>query len=397
MVNKFFPFIAVFGLVFMAVGAYIALAQDSSQTVTISMSQVSTLAIYSELRSNPDIQLTITLPDGQVRQAVSSDFDFSQFAVPELPLGVYQMSMVKPGNAPRNYSFAVMEGQQLVIPAEWVTGSNGIAAPTQVIQPTQIIQPTLIVPSPTQIIQPTQVMPTPVVQATQVPPPVPTQPPPQPGASPVAPTQVVVQPGVQPTQVIAQPTQVIAQPTQVTDQMTPEVDRPLEVIPTQIEAMPTLVLDGTPTLVPAAMGQISGIVLYPETQKQVAIRLNLTRLDNTTQTVEATSDSTGAFQFANLPLGIYQLDASAPGFLSTRMEIRVLEGQTVELPPTTLKAGDINQDGLIDIKDVTLVAANFNGPAAVIEADINGDGWVDIRDLSVVGSQFGLAGPLPWN
>jgi hypothetical protein len=171
-------------------------------------------------------------------------------------------------------------------------------------------------------------------------------------------------------------------------------------MPTQIEA--AVVVNGTPTLVPstpvpAMMGQIMGVVLHANAQKQVAIRLNLTRLDSAAEMIEATSDSSGAFQFANLPLGIYRLDASAPGFLSTRMEIRVLEGQLVQLPPTTLIAGDVNQDGLIDIKDVTLIAANFNGPATVLEADINGDGWVDIRDLSVVSSQFGLAGPLPWN
>ncbi len=356
MVNKYFPLIAIFGLVFMTVGAYIALAQDSSQTMTITMSQVPTLAIYNELRSNPDIQVTITLPDGQVRQAVSSQFDFTQFMVPNLPQGNYQITLVKPGNSPRNYSFSVMKDQKLVIPSVWMTGAPASAPPI-------VASPTQVPPVPTQVIQPTQVsaVPTQVIQATQVP----TQ---------TTPQSAMQTPVVQPTQVIDQPTEVI----------------------------PTLVPDGAPTLVPptpvpAALGQIAGVVLYENTQKQVAIRLNLTRLDNTSEMVEATSDSSGTFQFADLPLGIYQLDASAPGFLSSRMEVRVLEGQLVQLPPTTLKAGDINQDGLIDIKDVTLVAANFDGPAAVVETDINGDGWVDIRDLSVVGSQFGLAGPLPWN
>jgi hypothetical protein len=80
-----------------------------------------------------------------------------------------------------------------------------------------------------------------------------------------------------------------------------------------------------------------------------------------------------------------------------RAAFTLAEGQQVELPPPTLRSGDTNADGVIDVRDAALIAANFNGPALVGEADLTGDGWIDIRDLSLIGAQFGLAGPLPWN
>jgi hypothetical protein len=405
MVGRFFLLIAVVGLAFMVVGAYIALAQDGSQVITIAISDVANLALTNEARSTPGMQLIMTLPDGQTLQGS----DLAQFITPDLPVGSYQLTLVRPDNSSQSYSFQILEGQQLMIPAEWTI----VSAPPVVIPPTDIpteppVPTVVILPTemptelPTAVILPTDVPPptelpaTPVMQPTQVsqPPPMPTRAQPQPGMQ----TPIVQpQPGMQ-TPVI--------QPTQASTQQTPFVEPTQAILtPTMVttnEAVPTMLVESTATLapstpVPVVTGQITGVVLYPNTQKQIAVRLNLMRLDAASEAMVTASDSSGAFQFGNLPLGIYQLDASAPGFLSTRLEVRVLEGQLVQLPPTTLKAGDINQDGLIDIRDVTLVAANFNGPAAVIEADINGDGWIDIRDLSVVGSQFGLAGPLPWN
>jgi hypothetical protein len=456
MVNKLFPLnvIAVFGVVFMLVGVYIALAQDASQTMTVAISQMPGLAINSELSSSPDTQLAVTQPDGQVQQGTASTLNFAQFITPSSPLGVYQVTMVKPGESPRSYTFEVLSGEQVTIPTEWATAASAspvvipptevpqiVVQPTQVLptatlEPTQVIltatlEPTEVVEQPIEVIptevieqptdvmltaiveatesveQPTEVMPTAIVEATEVigqateilPTAIVEATEAVEQATVVIPTQVV-----QPTQMMPQanmptatigPTQVIEQPTQVAATPIPVDQSPTqEQTPVMGNVTPTVVLS---TPVPSALGKIAGVVLYENTQKQVTIRLNLTRLDITSEIIETVSDSSGAFQFADLALGIYRLNAFAPGFLSAQLEVRVLEGGSIQLPTTTLKAGDTNQDGLIDIKDVTLVAANFNGPAAIVETDINGDGWVDIRDLSVVGSQFGLAGPLPWN
>ena len=61
------------------------------------------------------------------------------------------------------------------------------------------------------------------------------------------------------------------------------------------------------------------------------------------------------------------------------------DGEIVE-PPTP--PWDVNKDGVINILDLTLVAANF-GQTGDIPADVNGDNIVNILDLTLVASHFG--------
>ena len=58
---------------------------------------------------------------------------------------------------------------------------------------------------------------------------------------------------------------------------------------------------------------------------------------------------------------------------------------------------DVNQDGIVDIVDLTLVASNFNKQGK-LAADVNGDNVVDIRDLTLVAGAFGTfaASPSVW-
>ena len=59
---------------------------------------------------------------------------------------------------------------------------------------------------------------------------------------------------------------------------------------------------------------------------------------------------------------------------------------------------DINNDGLVNILDLTLVASNF-GEIGENSADVNGDGIVNISDLVLVASAFGntAAAPEVWH
>ena len=61
------------------------------------------------------------------------------------------------------------------------------------------------------------------------------------------------------------------------------------------------------------------------------------------------------------------------------------DGEIVE--PLT-PAWDVNKDGVINILDLTLVAANF-GKTGVTPADVNSDKIVNILDLTLVASHFG--------
>ena len=71
--------------------------------------------------------------------------------------------------------------------------------------------------------------------------------------------------------------------------------------------------------------------------------------------------------------------------LGTELFVTTADGEIVE-PPTP--PWDVNKDGVINILDLTLVAANF-GATGDIPADVNGDNVVNILDLTLVASHFG--------
>jgi len=66
---------------------------------------------------------------------------------------------------------------------------------------------------------------------------------------------------------------------------------------------------------------------------------------------------------------------------------------TIYVPHIPLK-GDINDDGMVDISDIVIVAFAFDSvrdnPRWNEDADLNGDGMVDISDIVIVARQYGL-------
>jgi len=51
--------------------------------------------------------------------------------------------------------------------------------------------------------------------------------------------------------------------------------------------------------------------------------------------------------------------------------------------------GDLNRDGVIDLSDFTVLAANFNRNGATpAQGDLNYDGRVDLSDFTVIASRF---------
>ena len=67
-------------------------------------------------------------------------------------------------------------------------------------------------------------------------------------------------------------------------------------------------------------------------------------------------------------------------------------GYTQDADLDTLRASDVNADGVINILDLTLVAANFGTTPAADQTpntDVNGDGTVNILDLTRVASHLG--------
>lgn len=144
----------------------------------------------------------------------------------------------------------------------------------------------------------------------------------------------------------------------------------------------------------ASHGQITGIVQYALAADHAGISVRLTLPDGSTR--DTATDAAGAFQFDQVSAGSYTLEARAVSSLAIATTFTLEAGQTFALPPAILPGGDVNADGRIDLADAAMIAANFNGPASVIQTDLNRDGWVDISDLALVGAQYGQYGPLPW-
>ena len=74
-------------------------------------------------------------------------------------------------------------------------------------------------------------------------------------------------------------------------------------------------------------------------------------------------------------------------------------GYTQETNLEQLQASDVNADGVVNILDLTLVAAQFGTTPAVdqtLNPDVNADGTVNILDLTLVASHFGQRSGVPF-
>ena len=86
-------------------------------------------------------------------------------------------------------------------------------------------------------------------------------------------------------------------------------------------------------------------------------------------------------------------------FLTTCLILTNLTvGYTQDADPETLRASDVNGDGVINILDLTFVAASIGTTPAAdqpLNPDVNGDGTVNILDLTRVASHVGKTVPPP--
>ena len=74
-------------------------------------------------------------------------------------------------------------------------------------------------------------------------------------------------------------------------------------------------------------------------------------------------------------------------------------GDTQEINLEQLQTSDVNADGVVNILDLTFVAANFGTTPAgdqAFNADVNGDGTVNILDLTLVASHLGKRSGIPY-
>ncbi len=104
-------------------------------------------------------------------------------------------------------------------------------------------------------------------------------------------------------------------------------------------------------------------------------------------TLAATTGPDGRFELA--AAGGAGILAVHPGYLSAQAV-----DPSGELPPVTLRAGDLNGDGEVNILDLTLIARVYH--SADPTADVNANGLVDLFDLTLAAQNFKQRGPTPW-
>jgi hypothetical protein len=151
------------------------------------------------------------------------------------------------------------------------------------------------------------------------------------------------------------------------------------------------------TLTPGGMSIVGGLAAYQNRLEDAGIKAELLGVDDAV-IAETLTGADGVYVFSEVPLGTYTVRLSAPQHI-TLLQPNVLvetDGQVVDLGTDMLPAGDVDNSGLVDLIDATLVGANFNieVPPAPFEPDLNADGYVNIVDLVLVGGNLGLQSPV---
>ena len=95
------------------------------------------------------------------------------------------------------------------------------------------------------------------------------------------------------------------------------------------------------------------------------------------------------------PAGTYKVVATASGFLSAEGTATLVAEATTTQSTVTLLAGDIDGNAVIDQFDAMTIGMSYNGtdPAA---ADLNNDGVINVLDLELVAANYRLTGPIDW-
>lgn len=96
------------------------------------------------------------------------------------------------------------------------------------------------------------------------------------------------------------------------------------------------------------------------------------------------------------PAGTYTIKASASGFLRAQGSVTLIGGGTSTKPSLSLLAGDIDGNDVIDQFDALTIGMSYNA-AIPLEADLNNDGVINVLDLELLASNYRKSAPQDWN
>jgi hypothetical protein len=123
------------------------------------------------------------------------------------------------------------------------------------------------------------------------------------------------------------------------------------------------------------------------------VTITLYRADNSVAgSVIANPD--GTFSLSVLA-GTYTAVATAPGFLKAQGSPVITGGSTTTFQTVTLLAGDIDGNNVINQFDALTIGINYNlsTPTA---ADLNNDGIINILDMELLAKNYHQSGALAW-
>jgi len=145
----------------------------------------------------------------------------------------------------------------------------------------------------------------------------------------------------------------------------------------------------TPTATPIpATGTITGQVLAGK-----PVILDLFDADNWPVAI-AFAEADGTFSLT-APAGTYNLVAHAPGLLRAMGSVTITAGEVTSKPMITLLPGDIDSNFMIDWLDAVTIGMSYNTsyPSA---ADLNNDGIINVLDLELLARNYRKMGPIIW-
>jgi len=138
----------------------------------------------------------------------------------------------------------------------------------------------------------------------------------------------------------------------------------------------------------AVEGTLAGQVIA---SKEVTV--NLYNADTTLATsVAANPDGTFSLTAS---AGSYTVEATASGFLSAQGPATVNAGETTTMATISLLAGDIDGNAVIDQFDALTIGMSYN-TASPDAADLNADGVINVLDLELLAANYHATGPAAW-
>jgi hypothetical protein len=165
--------------------------------------------------------------------------------------------------------------------------------------------------------------------------------------------------------------------TPVTETSTPITETPTETSTPVTETPTPLPEDGT----------LTGTVLAG---KPVTVSL----YTDETLVTSVTANADGTFSLT-APAGTYTVRATADGFLSAQGSVTLVAGETGTKPEVTLVAGDIVNNNVIDQFDALTIGMSYN-TATPAAADLNNDGIINVLDLELLARNYRQVGPIVW-